>query len=325
MDAIRSYIENVFANLPKTNDVLRAKNDMLDNMEEKYREFKDQGYSENEAVGKVISEFGNMDELIAELDVQPAGSSLHGKKTYQVSKKEAEDWMMTKKRMGLFIAIGVFLCIFGVILLLLKTAVPYTLEPNTFNLLGEPNPAVGITLMLSMVAIAVGLFIFSGMKLDRFDFMEKDFELNDNSKKWVMEQRNKFMRYYTFILILGVILCILAPLVLILPMILFNAQETVSILVVGMLFIISIAAFIFSYFGNIKEAYDKLLKKGDYQEGQDSKIVAAVSSVIWPLAMVIFFMSGFLGGHWSTAWIVFPITAVLFAAFRSIAKVYEKK
>ena len=175
MDAIRSYIENVFANLPKTNEVLRAKSDMLDNMEEKYREFKDQGYSENEAVGKVISEFGNMDELIAELDVRPATPAFSGKKAYQVSKKEAEDWVNTKKRMGLLIAVGVFLCIFGVILLLLKTAVPYTVDLQPLRFLGGPSPAVGITLLLSMVAIAVGLFIFSGMKLDRFDFMDKGF------------------------------------------------------------------------------------------------------------------------------------------------------
>ena len=143
--------------------------------------------------------------------------------------------------------------------------------------------------------------------------------------KWTLERKHKFMTFYTFILILGVILCILAPLVLVLPVLLLNAHETASILVVGMLSLIAIAAFLFSYFGNIKEAYDKLLKKGDDQEGHDNKIIAAVSSVIWPLATVIFFISGFLGGHWSTAWIVFPITAILFGAFRSIAKVYEKK
>ena len=38
-------------------------------MEDKYNELKSEGKSENEAIGIVISEFGNIDELINELDI----------------------------------------------------------------------------------------------------------------------------------------------------------------------------------------------------------------------------------------------------------------
>ena len=40
---------------------------MLRTMEDKYEELKMEGKSENEAIGIVISEFGNIDELIDEL------------------------------------------------------------------------------------------------------------------------------------------------------------------------------------------------------------------------------------------------------------------
>ena len=45
------------------------KEEILSNMEEKYRELKKQGHSENEAIGTVISEFGNIDELVRELGI----------------------------------------------------------------------------------------------------------------------------------------------------------------------------------------------------------------------------------------------------------------
>ena len=67
MDTINTYLDNIFATLPKTEAVLRARTELQASMEEKYQALKDEGKSENEAVGSVISEFGNIDELIAEL------------------------------------------------------------------------------------------------------------------------------------------------------------------------------------------------------------------------------------------------------------------
>ena len=63
MQAIRNYLETMFMNLPNTPEVLRAKEELWQMMEDKYTELKNEGKSENEAVGTVISEFGNLDEL----------------------------------------------------------------------------------------------------------------------------------------------------------------------------------------------------------------------------------------------------------------------
>lgn len=69
MDTIKSYLNNIFGNLPKTNQILKLKSDLLLNMEEKYNELKNDGKSENEAIGIVISEFGNVDELISGMGI----------------------------------------------------------------------------------------------------------------------------------------------------------------------------------------------------------------------------------------------------------------
>ena len=69
MEAIREYLHNMFLNLPETPQVLRAKAELMEMMEDKYEELMREGMSEKEAVGTVISEFGNLDELAEELGI----------------------------------------------------------------------------------------------------------------------------------------------------------------------------------------------------------------------------------------------------------------
>lgn len=69
METIKNYLESMFLNLPNTPEVYRAKSELLQMMEDKYTELKEEGKSENEAIGIVISEFGNLDELAADLGI----------------------------------------------------------------------------------------------------------------------------------------------------------------------------------------------------------------------------------------------------------------
>lgn len=70
METILMYLDNMFLNMPKTPEVLRAKNELASMMEDKYNELMAEGKKENEAIGIVISEFGNLEELAAELGIE---------------------------------------------------------------------------------------------------------------------------------------------------------------------------------------------------------------------------------------------------------------
>lgn len=70
MEVIRNYIETMFLKLPDTPEVNRAKSELLQMMEDKYTQLLADGVSENEAVGTVISEFGNIDELKKDLGLE---------------------------------------------------------------------------------------------------------------------------------------------------------------------------------------------------------------------------------------------------------------
>ncbi len=75
MEAIRNYVEALFAALPQTEDILRLKADMLANEEERFNALRAEGKNENEAVGIVITSIGSAEELCAELNLPEADAA----------------------------------------------------------------------------------------------------------------------------------------------------------------------------------------------------------------------------------------------------------
>lgn len=63
MEAIRNYVDALFAALPQNADTQRIKADMLANLEEKYTVLLEEGKNQAEATGIVIASIGSADEL----------------------------------------------------------------------------------------------------------------------------------------------------------------------------------------------------------------------------------------------------------------------
>ena len=74
MDTITTYLDSLFASLPYNDKTRQAKADMLANMRDYYRDLLREGKSEEAAIGAVISAFGSIDELRADLGM-PAQAS----------------------------------------------------------------------------------------------------------------------------------------------------------------------------------------------------------------------------------------------------------
>ena len=60
MEIIMNYIDNMFSGIPVTSETSRLREDITANMTDKYDELVKEGKSGNEAIGTVISEFGNI-------------------------------------------------------------------------------------------------------------------------------------------------------------------------------------------------------------------------------------------------------------------------
>ena len=86
METIKNYLETMFMNLPNTPEVRRAKDELGQMMEDKFVELTEAGKTENEAVGTVISEFGNLNEVADALGID----SYVNPKTNSNSEKESD-------------------------------------------------------------------------------------------------------------------------------------------------------------------------------------------------------------------------------------------
>lgn len=69
MNVVIAYLETMFSAYPVTPRMLEAKAELQAMMEDAYAAATAAGLSENEAVGKVITEFGNLDELAPVLGI----------------------------------------------------------------------------------------------------------------------------------------------------------------------------------------------------------------------------------------------------------------
>lgn len=112
METIKNYLENMFSHLPNTPEVQKAKYELYQMMEDKYNELISEGKSDNEAIGIVISEFGNLDELADSLGIKsfvdpsqamPAANTL--------SRETAAAFLRDSAKQAYLTAFGVLLCI----------------------------------------------------------------------------------------------------------------------------------------------------------------------------------------------------------------------
>ena len=63
METLRNYLESIFKRYPDTPETEKAKAELWQMMEDKYNELISDGKKENEAVGIVIAEFGDLEEV----------------------------------------------------------------------------------------------------------------------------------------------------------------------------------------------------------------------------------------------------------------------
>jgi hypothetical protein len=356
METIRSYLDNVFAGMPDSADVRRLKAEMLANMEEKYFEMKATGKSENEAVGAVIADFGNVEELFSEMGIGRPGADFsvcgegdssenRGRTADSESDRgmpemgfsEVDAYIKTVRKSSVGIAAGVAMIIAGAALLVvigsgrLDFAAPYASE--------ESMNTLGFFAFFLLLVPAIGLLVYFGMKLSPWEHLGKGgFRLDMALRPALEAEFQASSRSYPVKIAIGVILCITSVPVLVA---LETFPQSIHFLSGGdlaweldeggfgvfvMLLIIAVAVFIFILAGMRHDMYRKLLKTGDYAQTttSENRIVGVVASIIWPLTVVAFLIWGFCFGGWYISWILFPIVGILFGAFSAAVNAWTQ-
>lgn len=190
MNTIYNYVESVFINLPRTSEMERLKQDMLANMEDKYQSLKDSGVSENEAIGTILAEFGNINEIIEEynLSLEEEKFTENNDEIY-LNDEEAEFFLQHRHKFAFSIALGVFFCVISVALFFTVIAFFEYLLPSISE---NTSGVVAITFLLSTVAIGVGLFIIFGIKESTFSFENKILRLDARTHARLKAEHDEF-------------------------------------------------------------------------------------------------------------------------------------
>lgn len=317
MNTIRNYLDNMFLGLPNTEEVIKAKNELLAMMEDKYNELKNSGKSENEAIGIVISDFGNLDELAETLGIKHA---LENKTdilqvTYEEAKKYIEDKIETAPKT----ALGVFLCIMSPVILLLLMGFKELIMSDAKE---ELFVAAGLVVLITMVATGVSYFIRFSSKLDRYEYLEENvFEIDYRTEQMVQGMITQDEQSYKSAVSISVVGYIISALPVILIALMFDVEGLNAISVAVTLTIVAFSTYNIINNGAINDACSVLLQKEEYSvKSKSNKTLQTVSKVYWLVITAIYLAYSFITFDWSMSWIIWPVSGVLFAVVKIIAE-----
>ncbi len=224
----------------------------------------------------------------------------------QVSLEEAGEFMNCQASNAKAIGLGVVLCI---------------LSPVSIILLSNANESravgIGVVILLIMIAAAVAVFVSSGLKVKRFEYLQKEnFELDYGVAGIVKEKKQAFQNRFTCKIISGIMLCILSPVPLILAGLAEVSDRVILIFTALLLVIVSIAVYLFITAGMVKDSYDQLLKDGEFnpEKREENKAVSKLGGIYWPAVTAAYLVWSFFSEDWHITWVIWPAAGLIFAA-----------
>ncbi len=297
MEILINYLDAMFAAYPDTEATRTAKGELLINMEDRYKELLQNGKSQNEAVGEVISQFGNIEELMDSLNVQRVEAVEEDEDEGEPVADDAEvtSYLDTVQASSRKTALGVLLCI------LVPAACVYGVA------IGKVY--IAIVSMFVLIAGAVGLFVSGYYALKPFG-AKKAYpkRLSARMTQVVSAQQKNFQKTHSMWMCVGICLCVLCPI----PTILNHLFRSMELSVVTFFLMIAVGVFCIVRVTLISTAFKKLLRQEKYNiTRKQLDLEKAVDSVLWPIATGLFFVLGFVYKAWGTAWVVFPIAGIL--------------
>ncbi len=165
-DKLRSYMDYLFKEVPPSKKAVELKEEILQNLTDKYRDLLSEGKTEEAAYNIAIASVGDISELLESLKDEKPDSR-------QDPTDEYRQW---KQRSAVFVAVAVALYIVSVI--------PVIVSEESFH-----NEVIGVCLMFIFIAVATGLLIYNNMSKPRY--IKKDDTMMDDFKEWKTQNNER--------------------------------------------------------------------------------------------------------------------------------------
>ena len=240
----------------------------------------------------------------------------------KISLNETNEYFSTAFKAFGKISIGVWLCIISpiVIIILSGMADKNYMQENV-------AAAIGLSYLFMCVAIAVFLFIKSGIELSKYNYLkENNFELEYGVSGIIKDKKEKIMKNYGLTIALAVTGIVLGAFLIVVVSLLTNDSLLACISVGIFLGITAISVYFITYSSLKKSACEQLLKEGDYKQNnvEKNQKQEKFAGFYWPIITAVYLLWSFLSRNWNITWLIWPISALVFAAISSIITATNK-
>lgn len=315
MESLRFYLDNMFKGFPNNQKVRNAKEELFAMMEDKYRQLRDEGMNDNVAVGIVISEFGNLDELVETLGLEKeVGMRDDG---IELSSEYVDKYVEDFKYSSKVVARGVALILIGIAIFLVFVALG---EARVFQ--ESIATGAGLGILITLIAIAVFHFIKGGMTTQKYEKLEKQNVNIDYSDRVKIEQLRDELNPALKIA-LGVLLCIVAPVPTVITSLIYDGTPGLEMSGVPLtMLIFAIAIYILTRTGMRLSSYKVLLQEGDYdlESKEFNREYEWFNGVYWMAITAGYLLYSWLTSNWHISWIVWPIAGITFGIIQVILR-----
>ena len=250
-----------------------------------------------------------------------------------LSLEEASSFMSYKELSSGRISLGVMLCIFSPVLLMILGALQ---EYQVINITESQASGFGCLVLFILIGIAVALFVTSGMKGSQYEYMEK--EVLDTAygvDSVFRERKERYHGTYTSRMTIGIVLCVCSVIPLFISMILYQGNETdtrslelaCSLSVGVLLVIVAIGVRLIVSASIIWGGFQMILEEGDYTREKKAlnRRMDPISGIYWAAVTAGYLTWSFITMEWHRTWIVWPIAGVAYALITAIIGATRKK
>lgn len=318
MNVIDSYLDTLFDPYPRSPRMREARAELRAMMEDKQQALLGQGLSESQAVGRVIAEFGSLEEVAPELGIGPELSGVAPQGPPLLPRARAEAYVAAVRATRHLQALGVSLFVLCPVPLLglLALASSSTTEPSHLAVL------VGLIALLVMVTAGVLVLVLRGSRLGDFEDIEEGrFTATQEIRDLAAELRREHRSGAALALGIAISLWILCAVPILVTALLSTGEDDTMPLYGVCLTLVMVAAGLWVMIrGAWGPSTAEILENesDEMPESSSNPVIRTVAVVYWPLCTAIYLAWSFISGDWGSTWIVWPVAGVLYGALWAV-------
>lgn len=244
--------------------------------------------------------------------------SSDGEPLHPVDMETANSFLKNTEKNAGTVALGVMLCIFSPVAIILLPALGSAGIPISTDM----GIGIGAVIMLVLIGIAVALFVSRGIESKQFDYLKvESIDTAYGVDGMVSEKRKNYTHIYSRDMILGITMCVMCSVPLIVFATLYNNIVMDLIGVVVLLVIVGCGVYLIVRSSTIWVGFNVLLEEKNYSR-DNKRMGRNIGGIYWLAVTSGYMLVSFLTRSWDITWLIYPVAGL---AYKIVAQIYKNK